>query len=64
MEIISQFEINGEEVEIQKQDNGDYDVFVNGINKQPCHDSDGIMRYLSNIIQNLDHKNKIKSKIK
>lgn len=52
MKIISQFELFGKEIEVQQQDNGRYDVFVDGENKQPNHDADGVIRYLSNIAFN------------
>lgn len=65
MKIISQFEVDGQEVEVQQQDNGKYDVFVDGINKQPNHDADGIIRYLSNMAHNLSfQKEQINKKTK
>lgn len=53
MEIISQIEVDGKEVEVQKQDNGKYDIFVDGMNMQPNHDANGVIRYLSNLAHNL-----------
>jgi hypothetical protein len=55
MKIISEFELSGKLYQIQKQDSGTYDVFVDGENKQPNHDAEGIIRYLSHVAQNFDY---------
>ena len=52
MKIITQFDMLGQEIEISQKDDGTYDVFVDGENKQPNHDVEGIIRYLSHMAFN------------
>lgn len=54
-EKVSEFECAGKNYTVFRTEDGLYSVYADDCLVQPNHDSDGIIRYLSHIIFNLDY---------
>lgn len=54
--IVVVFEVDGVEHTVYSDNSGKYNVSADDRIVQPNHDAEGIIRYMSHIIANLDHK--------